>query len=529
MLKIADLPPGDYSLLLKENGVTIRLRLTAGARRFGYVVGEYRQLELRAAKPPQLAPLTIDGDKVRVQVLNPTKSLRVHVFATRYEPAFGAFPVLSGVVTREPYARLVTEPESLYVVGRNIGDEYRYVIERRYSKKFPGNMLNRPGLLLNPWVVHDTETGQQEAEAGGVFEPAAPAPESAAAGGEARQGVAEGQLTDPASLDFLAETSLVLANLVPNDKGVIEFDRKDLGPHQDLVIVAVDGEETASRHVSLPDIDPRHLDLRLAKGLDAAKHFMRQRKITVLGAGEKLVFADITSTKFEIYDSLDRVFALYAALNQDPRLAEFRFVTEWQSYDDAKKRELYSKYASHELNFFVQQKDPEFFDAVVKPYIAHKLDKTFFDKWLIEADLAEFLEPWRFERLNTLERILLGRRIDEQHAVVDRYVQEQFELLPPQGDREDLLFRTALLGRSLEVETVRQLMLGRGVEPAAGQPANQRIRFIRRSDGLRWWRSAEATSNWLCRPWTGANRRPERWARTRWRQSQTRPSRAGNG
>ena len=32
--------------------------------------------------------------------------------------------------------------------GRDIGEEYRYIIERRASKKFPGNMLTRPGLIL---------------------------------------------------------------------------------------------------------------------------------------------------------------------------------------------------------------------------------------------------------------------------------------------------------------------------------------------------------------------------------------------
>lgn len=452
LLKIADLPPGDYSLLLKEQGVTIRLRLTEGVRRHGYVLGDYRQLELRAAKPPQLAPVKADGNKVRIQILNPTQSIRVHVFATRFEPAFGAFTNLGNVVTREPYLRLLTDPESLYVVGRNIGDEYRYVIERRYSKKFPGNMLNRPGLLLNPWVVHDTETGEQEARQGGDFAPSPATPESAVAGGEASEVSREGQLTDAANLDFLAETSIVLANLVPNDKGLIEFDRKDLGPHQDLVIVAVDGEETASGHFSLPEIEPKHLDLRLAEGLDPNKHYMRQQKISVLGKDEALVFANITSTKFEIYDSLAKVFALYAALNNDPRLPEFRFVTEWQKLDPAKKRELHSKYASHEMHFFIQQKDPDFFDTVVKPYLANKLDKTFFDKWLIGADLSEYLEPWRFERLNTLEKILLGRRIEGQRPVVGRYVQEQFELLPPQDNRYELLFRTALLGRAFEEE-----------------------------------------------------------------------------
>ena len=43
--------------------------------------------------------------------------------------------------------------ESVYLTGRNIGDEYRYVLDRRGQKKYPGNMLERPMLLLNPWAV----------------------------------------------------------------------------------------------------------------------------------------------------------------------------------------------------------------------------------------------------------------------------------------------------------------------------------------------------------------------------------------
>ena len=50
--------------------------------------------------------------------------------------------------------------------GRNIGDEFRYVLERRNQKKFPGNMLARPTLLLNPWVVRSTESGEQTAKSG---------------------------------------------------------------------------------------------------------------------------------------------------------------------------------------------------------------------------------------------------------------------------------------------------------------------------------------------------------------------------
>ena len=45
-------------------------------------------------------------------------------------------------------------------------------------------MLSRPSLLLNPWAVRSTETGQQQVEAGSAFDPApaeAPRPESPAA------------------------------------------------------------------------------------------------------------------------------------------------------------------------------------------------------------------------------------------------------------------------------------------------------------------------------------------------------------
>ncbi|HEX6984298.1 MAG TPA: hypothetical protein VF170_02925, partial [Planctomycetaceae bacterium] len=388
-----------------------------------------------------------------------------------FVPAFSAFSSLGGVVTRDPYLRFASRPESLYVAGRDIGDEYRYVIERRYAKKFPGNMLDRPGLLLNPWVVHDTETGEQLARQGEEFQPAPAAEPSASAGGTASASEVPPQ-TDTANLDFLAETSVVLTNLTPNDEGVIEFAREDLGPHQDLLVVAVDAEQTVSRHVSLPEVRPRHLDLRLVKGLDPAKHFMRQRRVSVLGEGEKLEFADVTSTRFEVYDSLDRVFALYAALNPDPKLAEFRFLANWHRLEPEKKRELYSNYASHELHLFLYEKDPEFFGAVVRPYLENKLDKTFLDEWLLGRDLSAYREPWRFGRLNTLERILLGRRIDEETSAVARHVRERFELLPPHEDRFERIFQTALLGRALEAPVLAGVELRQQRDADGAEPGN---------------------------------------------------------
>ena len=49
----------------------------------------------------------------------------------------------------------------------------------------------------------------------------------------------------------------------------------------------------------------------------------------------------------------------------DPTLAEFSFIIEWPKLSRAQKQEKYSKYACHELNFFISRKDPEFFRDVV--------------------------------------------------------------------------------------------------------------------------------------------------------------------
>ena len=103
------------------------------------------------------------------------------------------------------------------------------------------------------------------------------------------------------------------------------------------------------------------------------------------------MLADVAGSRFEAYDSLAKVYALYATLSKDPKLAEFAFLLDVAEAKPEEKRALYSKHACHELNFFLSKKDPEFFDAVVRPYLANKKDKTFLDHWLLGDDLGRYL------------------------------------------------------------------------------------------------------------------------------------------
>jgi len=449
MLQLRGLPRGDYDLLLKDHGHRIRIRVADGKSSEGYALGSSRHLESRGARPLQIADVDTDDKQLRILVNNSTKFARVHIFATRYRPAFSAFGKLAGVADPEPYQVDPGRMTSLYVAGRSIGDEYQYIIDRRYARKYPGVLVERPSVLLNPWAVRSTESGRQDAQAGDDFAAAAE-PESASADRAANLSLEVAPDGDFANLDFLGEASVVLANLQPDEKGVVTIPLDKLGSHQDLHVVAVDPQSTAYRNVSLDEKPMKLLDLRLLAGLDTNRHFTQQKRVSVVGKGEPFVLPDIATSRFEAYDTLARVYSLYATLSGDATLAEFSFILKWPGLDAAEKQSLYSKYAGHELNFFLLKKDRKFFDAVVRPYLVNKRDKTLLDEWLLQYDLQEYLRAWNYARLNVAERILLSQRIanDRQHTTRD--VLDQFSLLTPDMDRLNRIFLTAVKGRALE-------------------------------------------------------------------------------
>src|SRR5207244_2046787 len=131
MLELRGLAAGDYDLWLKRSGERIRVRLVAGDAVAGHLLGQLRHLELPALKPVQIAAITADANNVTVRLKDASPFTRVHVFATRYRPAFSAFADLGRVRAAELSGVYPGHAESAYLTGRNIGDEYRYVLARR--------------------------------------------------------------------------------------------------------------------------------------------------------------------------------------------------------------------------------------------------------------------------------------------------------------------------------------------------------------------------------------------------------------
>jgi hypothetical protein len=460
-IEIDDLPAGDYSLRLKYANKDIAVHLADGKVEAGYVASQARRLELGDEKPVQIAKVKADKDNVVIQLVNANACTRVHVLAGRYMPEYDAMGLLDPFGRLGLAAGMVEKPVSLYEAGRKISDEYRYILDRQSAEKYPGNMLKRPSLILNPWATRDADTGVATGAGGESFVGGG----GGGGGGMAyRLGGSGGRapnVMNLGTLDFLANGAVVLVNLQPDKNGTVTVPRKLLLDKQQLRILAVDAENTAMRETSLAEIEPKCQDRRLdpAVALDPNKHYIQEKVVTPVAKGKPFTIRDLTSTRFETFDSLARAYHIMVTLSGDATLKEFAFITDWPKLTDDQKREKYSKYACHELNLFICERDKAFFDAVVQPYLKNKKDKTFVDMYLCGEDLSEFLAPWRYGQLNTVERVLLAQRIKGERQRTARAVKDLFELLPPDVDRFNRLFDTALGLTALTAPRPEDIML----------------------------------------------------------------------
>ncbi|MEE2640436.1 MAG: hypothetical protein VX768_07395 [Planctomycetota bacterium] len=450
MLHIEGLKRGDYRLVLK-NIKTIGIKIARGAKIGRFAVNRYRQLELKPSPPLQITAVDRNREKTMIRVANADRFTRIHVVATRYVPKFDLFQQLS-LQDAEPGLTMLPQSQSLYVAGRKIGDEYQYILDRKYAEKYPGVMLRRPSLLLQPWAVRSTQTTRQAPSSGTRFDGldrSSGSAKSLQEGSQQRQG----PKSDPSNLDFLGEGSVVLLNLELDEKGQLEIGNELFRGRQHLHICVSGPGSTAFRDIAFGETPLAPEDLRLVLGLDPEKRYARKKEITFVDRGKSFEITDIATGEFELYDNLPGVYRLFSSLSGDPKLAEFRFVVDWTQKSMKEKLELYSRYACHELNYFLCKKDPDFFKTIVLPYLVNKKDRTFLDEWFLGEDLREYLHPWAYGELNTVERILLAQSIDSESEYTSRQIRESYFLNPTGQNRFDSLFGFALQGNSLETGT----------------------------------------------------------------------------
>ena len=446
---VATLDPGDYRLILKTSGQSIKFLVGGGQVSEGYLFNSARMLELPARKASHLKPVKVNDKTLEIDVTGLDPLTRVHVIATRFLPENDPFAALGGsqrVGLRTGMARFLP---SLYISGRNLGDELRYILERRYAQKFSGNMLSRPEILLNAWAVRETESAGELLRAGDKFD-RTPVPAAAPVAGQklAENGKkALATSISSSSYEFLGRDPVVIPNLIPNKNGRISIKVDAFGDRQHVHVLLVDPDGATYRSVSLSDAKTKIRDLRLlANALDPKSRFTEQEQVTLLKKGNTLKIPDLLNSKFEVYDHLGSVHRYFLTLKNDPVLREFSFITDWDSLAIEEKRLKYSKYACHELSFFISRKDPAFFKEVVRPHLANKKDLTFMDDYLLGNLLSKYYQSFEYVRLNVVERILLAQSDRKRMVALGLDLENRLALSSPNIDSAKLWFGAAVGG-----------------------------------------------------------------------------------
>ncbi len=492
VLEIRGLEAGDYELFLRDLFVRIPVRVTAGRSADGWAIGAARAFERSRMDPLAIRKLELSGEDLVLQLNGASSATRVHLFATRFLPALDSYGALNNVPTRElarftvrmrELARIdFDEPAWDWLTERTLSDEFRYILERRNARRFPGNLLPLPGLLVNRWVLSDSDTrmlgsGSEGSRFGGR---SSGGKKFGRGGGAATAGFRAGDARGFAELDFLKGPRPLLANLRPDSSGLIRIPRAQLGDGTHIHALALDSTACAWADLKLAASPLERTDLRLAKALDSTQHLREQREVEFVRQGATLEVDTTATDALQSYDSLDDVWNYFRTRGNNSELDRFAFLLRWPELKPEEQRELYSQHACHELHLFLHEKDPEFFRAVVRPLLANKLEPDFLDRWLLEQDLGRWLEPAHFAELNALEKALLVRRQAARAEDIRRNLRESAEAAGPVDPLElDRAFDTALAGKALAGEDKAGFAVRPGAPsaapteagPASGLPA----------------------------------------------------------
>jgi hypothetical protein len=452
MLVAKGLDAGEYQLIDLQNDAVVTLVLTDGPVIERVAAGIVRQLELPAGKPAGIESLQRNGDGLKIKLSGAGPLTRVHVIAGRYHTDSDPLAALR-LPQPSLLAQRVWNPTNGYLSDLRLGDEYQYVMRRRYATKYPGVMLPLPGLILNPWETETTENQQQSIATGDApASSAAPAPADGAADRFGGMAGSPEQAVTP-DYDFLADSGAVLTNLRPDDQGVITIAADVIHGLPIIQVIVSDPLSVVRRTIfdSLDDLPAR--DLRLAQAIDADRAYAFVRSIITPSKDQPLDLKSLGSAQVQVYSSVAELMNLYLTISGDARLKEFRELGVWHKLDAAAKRSLYGRLASHELHLFLHRHDPEFFAKAIRPYLVNKKEKQLVDHYLLDDDLSAWTRPWRYSELNAAEKAILAHRVPEVREAVLREFRDTLELVSDDAQLQRRLIDVALAGRAMEEST----------------------------------------------------------------------------
>lgn len=450
LVKIKGLEPGSYRLTDHWSGRSMTISVVKGEKQGETLVGQSKYLETNRVRPVHVREVKWNDDKLQIQLGNFDNFTRVHIVANAYAPQLNhglslpapEFPVLSSARMRIP---------SFYINSLKLDEEYQYVLQRQFLKKYLGNLLPQPSAILNPWELAVTQNTTQSAAAGDPMAAMAPKMAAPSAAAADRQDNLARAVDGSPEYEFLKRGGILIANGRCDEKGTLSVDRKAFIGLTSVTVVVVHPSGTTYRTVHLPLNEPRELtDRRLAKAFPAKDRLTEVQSIRVLPKSDKSDLGDATSTRVKICSSIPDVFQLYRTLlSNHADFDKLECLSRWPSLKDEEKERHYSDLACHELNLFLFVHDHPFFDRVVRSYLANKMQKQFMDDYVLGTDLLKYTPPWKLAQLNAIERVLLAKRITSQSGSTKRWMGDLVSSIPVDSAAQSVRFAKGLMSSGL--------------------------------------------------------------------------------
>ena len=500
-ITISGLERGSYNLYLNATGESIPIKVHKGVywESDSFILKNHSLVEKREKtniiriKDILLEEEKDQGHTLSFNIEDYGKNARAHVFAHTFlqEDMNTLFTQVENV--GRDWASLDIFPfakwENIYLSNRKLGDEFRYVFDRKFVKRFMGNTLDRPQLLLNRYKLRETQFDQEVVGTGNQYEEVK---ESAVNYDMRKQNIAgpstrlarnmapmmEHQRFMPQSVmmqniapmaysnsninvnysnsyggnygcptgsfksfqNFLNNSSWIISNLTPNEKGHITCSF-DASKYSTVLILVID-ENTVSQlyvdvHSSLEMLEKR--DLSLSNPLNPTKYYNEMRNSEILRKGDDYGIEDITSTNYIMIDSIERVNQVQKEIRKTIgayATDDLSFLVKWNTFTHDEKNKKYSQYVCHEVNLFLFFKDPEYFKTVVRPFISNKMEKSFIDLWLVgDRDaVVKYKNIELLDRLNTLEKCLLISEVVKDSKEEAKVIADRIKLLSDQKE-----------------------------------------------------------------------------------------------
>jgi hypothetical protein len=445
LLKIRGLDAGTYRLTDHAYGLSMQIHVLKTNERDHFLVGQNQILKSNRVQPIHIQEIQVGEDKIDIHVGNHNRFTRVHVIGDAFRPLGNLGGALPAPQLSLASAQRMRMP-SFYINSMKLDEEYQYVLQRQFAKKYLGTLLSHPSVLLNPWELSVTvNTSRFAAPGDPMAAKSAPAPASAEADLLARAGDRDHSSGLP-DYEFLQRGAWMLVNGQCNEQGILSIDRKSLEGLTSVTVLVVHPSGSTYHQFGLPASSERkYVDRRLAKAFAPTEPLNEVQVVNVLHGVNPVDLGDATSTRVKLYNDISDVFQLYRSLMPNQAdLDKFQCLTQWASTSDEQKQVHYANLACHELNLFLMMHDRPFFDRVIKPYLANKMQKQFMDDYVLGNDLNKYVSPWKLAKLNAVERILLAKTVKSQMGSTKRSMGDFVDSIVVPSGTDATRFATAL-------------------------------------------------------------------------------------